>query len=467
MYVYTYYLYVLSSHKIMNASFKLIIAIVSLGGLLFGFDMAVVSGIIPLVKSDFGLSPLQEGLFVSSALIGCILGVAFAGKLSDKYGRKLLLIAAAALFFLSAIGCSLSSGFELLLLARWLSGVGVGVASIVVPLYIAEVAPSNIRGRAVTFYQLAVTIGILVAYLSNALVLHYGWHWFDGTYWRMMFLIGALPALLFWIGLYRIPESPRWLMQQGNDAKASAIMRELDIHEIVVTPSSTKRAKVSLFTPVYRQALLLGLLLPLFSQLSGINAIVYFGPTILLQSGLSLSGSLQTQIWFGLANVIFTCIAIWKVDSWGRRPLYLVGSAGATISLLLTSWFINYNIQLYGWLLVLTILGFLLCFAFSIGPLKFVVASEIFPSAIRGQAMAVSVLVMWIADALVGQLTPLMLSSWGSAWTFRFFAVCCAIAFFAVFYLLPETKGKSLEEIEAYWLDKYKKKEKNEDVNLK
>lgn len=456
----------LKPKRIMRIYLLFIIVVVSLGGFLFGFDMAVVSGIIPLIKTDFALSASQEGLFVSSALIGCIVGVAFAGKLSDRYGRKSLLIAAAALFFLSAIGCSLSPDFFTLLVARCLSGVGVGVASIVVPLYIAEVSPASLRGRMVTCYQLAVTIGILIAYLSNAAVLQYNWQWTDGSHWRMMFLMGAIPALLFWFGLYRIPESPRWLMQKGRDDRAAEVMRRLQLTEVISTASSPERMiKVSLWKPVYRQALLLGLLLPLFSQLSGINAIIYFGPTILVQSGLSLSGSLQTQIYFGLANVIFTGIAIWKVDSWGRRPLYLVGSAGATICLLLTAWFLNVNMENYGWLLALPILGFLLFFAFSIGPLKFVVASEIFPSAIRAKAMALSVLVMWIADAIVGQLTPIMLDSWGAAWTFRFFAVCCAIAFFAVYYLLPETKGKTLETIETYWQEKFNQNRRGENNN--
>lgn len=456
--VYIYDICAFKPKEIMRAYLLFIIIVVSLGGFLFGFDMAVVSGIIPLIKTDFLLSASQEGLFVSSALIGCIVGVAFAGKLSDRYGRKSLLIAAAALFFLSAIGCSLSPDFSTLLIARLLSGVGVGVASIVVPLYIAEVSPAPLRGRMVTCYQLAVTIGILIAYLSNAAVLAHDWQWTDGSHWRMMFLLGAIPALLFWFGLHRIPESPRWLMQAGRDRRAAEVMQRLQSTEVISAISVPERpSKVSLWKPVYRRALLLGLLLPLFSQLSGINAIIYFGPTIFLKAGLSLSGSLQTQIYLGLANVIFTVIAIWKVDSWGRRPLYLVGSAGATICLLLTAWSLNLDMENYGWILALPILGFLLFFAFSIGPLKFVVASEIFPSAIRAKAMSLSVLVMWIADAIVGQLTPIILDSWGAVWTFCFFAVCCAIAFLAVYYLLPETKGKTLETIEAYWQEQFNK----------
>jgi len=442
----------------MNALLKLIILIVSLGGLLFGFDMAVVSGVVPLIKKHFDLTPLEEGLFVSSALIGCILGVAFAGKWSDQYGRKSLLVIAGAFFLVSAIGCSVSHNFLFLWISRWCGGLGVGVTSIVVPLYIAEISPAHIRGRTVTFYQLAVTIGILTAYLSNALVLRYELLLYDGEYWRMMFLLGAVPAFLFCLGLFFVPESPRWLFQKGNESKAKEVLNRLDMQEIIQAPLVKDRQKTSLFEPIYRQAILLGLLLPLFSQLSGINAIIYFGPTILLQSGLSLAGSLQAQIFFGLANALFTCIAIWKVDSWGRRPLYLVGTAGAALSLLLTGWLLNRGIETSGWLLIFSILSFLLFFAFSIGPLKFVVASEIFPAAIRGRAMAVSVMVMWVADALIGQLTPLMLAFWGTAWTFWFFAGCCVVAFATVWRLLPETKGKSLEAIDVYWQEKYAKK---------
>jgi len=442
----------------MNSLLKLIILIVSLGGLLFGFDMAVVSGVIPLVKKYFDLSPLQEGLFVSSALIGCITGVILAGKWSDRWGRKSLLIIAGIFFLLSAIGCSVSGDFVFLLISRGSSGLGVGIASIVVPLYLAEISPAKLRGRTVTFYQLAVTFGILIAYLSNALVLKQNLLLYDGEYWRMMFLLGAIPALLFCLGLFFVPESPRWLLQKGRENEAQEVVDRLKLQEISAISVVEQQSSESLLKPLYRRALILGLLLPLFSQLSGINAIIYFGPTILLQSGLSLTGSLQAQIFFGVANVLFTCIAIWKVDTWGRRPLYLLGSAGAAISLFLTGWFLGSGVHENGWLSMLSILSFLLFFAFSIGPLKFVVASEIFPAAIRGRAMALSVMVMWIADALVGQLTPLMLASWGTTLTFWFFSGCCTLALICVWRMLPETKGKRLEEIETYWRERYKGK---------
>lgn len=279
----------------MNTLFKLIIATVSLGGLLFGFDMAVISGAVPLIKAHFNLTPGQEGMFVSSALVGCIIGVVFAGRWSDRLGRKSTLVIAGTLFLVSAIGCTFSPDFISLLTSRWVGGLGVGIASIVVPLYIAEISPSQYRGRTVTIYQLAITIGILAAYVSNALVLKYDLS-IAAEHWRMMFLLGAIPALLLCLGLFIVPESPRWLIQKGKENMGYKILSRLNINDPITPVAQQERQHVSLFSPVYRRAFILGLLLPLFSQLSGINAIVYFGPSILLQSGLSLDSSVQAQV---------------------------------------------------------------------------------------------------------------------------------------------------------------------------
>jgi len=431
-----------------SAKLFLITLVVSLGGLLFGFDMAVVSGVLPLLKKQFSLSAGLEGWFVSSALVGCIIGVAISGELSDRLGRKKPLILASLLFLLSALGCSLLPSLPGIIVARVMGGIGIGLASNVVPLYISEIAPSHIRGRLVTYYQLAVTLGILVAYLTNSALLNYGMAhaneapgWLHTLLvvevWRGMFAVGIIPAALFFFGLFIVPESPRWLNRQPDK----------------------KISYRTLLEPKWRKALIIGILLPLFSQFSGINAIIYYGPSILNNAGISLSNSLVSQIIFGGANMLFTLIAIWKVDSLGRRPLYLVGTAGATISLLLTGicFFIGATT---GWALLVCVLAFLASFAFSIGPLKFVVASEIFPGAIRGRAMAISIMVMWIADTIVGQLTPILLKSIGTAFTFWLFAAFCLIAFITVFKLLPETKGRSLEQIEKDW----KNEEKEDDL---
>ncbi|WP_316785892.1 sugar porter family MFS transporter [Pedobacter frigiditerrae] len=445
--------------------------VASLGGFLFGFDMAVISGVLPLVQKQFTLSAAQEGWFVSSALVGCIIGVAFSGELSDRLGRKKPLILTAILFVISALGCAIMPNLSGVITSRLIGGIGIGIASNVVPLYISEIAPSAIRGRLVTYYQFALTFGILVAYLSNAALLSGVsvqelttsglTNIFNAEVWRGMLGLGVIPALLFFFGLLMIPESPRWLIQKGRTAEGVSIISRITNQpkaeiEAGLSTQNNKNEKGSyrdLFAPGVRKALVIGILLPLFSQFSGINAIIYYGPTILGNAGISLSNSLISQIIFGLANMLFTLVAIWKVDSWGRRPLYLFGTAGATITLILTGICFYYEATTSIWLLI-CVLGFLACFAFSIGPLKFVVASEIFPSAIRGRALAISIMVMWVADTIVGQITPILLKEIGSAGTFWFFAFFCLVAFVAVYKLLPETKGKSLEQIENDWKEK-------------
>jgi SP family arabinose:H+ symporter-like MFS transporter len=445
--------------------------IATLGGLLFGFDMAVISGVLPFVKNQFALSAATEGWFVSSALIGCIIGVAFSGDLSDRLGRKKMLMLSAVLFLLSAVGSALSSGFTLLILARMLGGMGVGVASIVAPLYISEIAPAQIRGRLVTFYQLAITAGILIAYLTNAGLLSFSLHYKGAEFghvldlvlikqvWRSMLGLGAIPALLFFVGLCFVPESPRWLIQNGKNEEGITILSRItnqataldDATLIKNTQSQEKGTYREIFAPAMRKPLLIGLLLPLFSQFSGINAVIYYGPRILSDAGINISNALLGQVIFGIANFVFTLIAIWKVDKMGRRPLYIAGAVGATVCLFFTG-VCFYTGATNSVALVISIILFLACFAFSIGPLKFVIASEIFPTRIRGRALALSIMTMWVADTIVGQLTPMLLGSVGPAVTFWFFAACCLLSFWVVYKMVPETKGKSLEEAQEIWI---------------
>ena len=445
--------------------------VATLGGLLFGFDMAVISGVLPFVKQQFSLSPAAEGWFVSSALVGCIIGVAFAGELSDRFGRKKLLMLSALLFLCSAIGTAGSADYTLLILARMMGGMGVGVASIVAPLYISEIAPAAIRGRLVTFYQLAITAGILVAYLTNAgllsLSLTYQYQSLGELLdyilikevWRAMLGLGVIPSLFFLVGLCFVPESPRWLIHQGREQEGINILTRIggsvsaaaDVLLLKKMPKQESGSYKELFAKEMRRPLLIGLLLPLFSQFSGINAIIYYGPRILNDAGINVSNALLGQVIFGLANFLFTLIAVWKVDQMGRRPLYIIGSIGATISLFFTGWCF-YSGATNNIALVISIILFLACFAFSIGPLKFVIASEIFPTRIRGRAMGLSIMVMWIADTIVGQLTPLLLGSAGAAITFWFFASCCLVSFIVVYKMVPETKGKSLEEVQDIFI---------------
>ena len=438
--------------------------IAALGGFLFGFDMAVVSGIIEPLKQEFGLSSSQEGLFVSSALLGCIAGVAFSGYLSDKIGRKKVLFVAAILFLLSAIGFSFSSTYPFLISFRIMAGIGVGVASNISPLYISEIAPAKKRGSLVTFYQLAITIGILAAYISNVYLERYIsvqvsasnhlMHWvFSEHIWRGMFLVGIIPASLFCFSLFFVPESPRWLVQSGFfeealktlntvNGKENALIEFNAIKEAAIHQKGSIRELMHL--PL-NKLLWMAMILTALSQFSGINAVIFYGPTILKSAGIVTSDALLYQVIFGSANMIFTFIAIWKVDSWGRRSLYIVGSLSAAIALAITA--TCFLLGIHGWPMLLCILLFLLFFAFSLGPLKFVIATEIFPTYIRGTAVSFCIMTMWLSDWLVNLLFPILRDGLGVATTFYIFSFFCILSFFYSKRKLFETKGKTLEEI--------------------
>ncbi|MFD0794523.1 sugar porter family MFS transporter [Mucilaginibacter litoreus] len=450
----------------------LICLVAALGGFLFGFDTAVISGTVSLVKRDFALDAVSEGWFVSCALLGCIVGVAFSGKMSDKYGRKLVLIISAVMFLASALGCMWSSSFTTLIIFRLVGGLGIGVASMVSPLYISEFSPSRYRGMMVSLYQLALTIGIVLAYFSNAyLAAHTNDTYagsemrtiFSAEVWRAMLGLGALPAGIFLLSLFAVPESPRWLLLKGEEQRAKHILIKIDGEEaaegeITAFKQQNKNADTSvkeLFKPIYRKALWIGLLLPFLSQVCGINAVIYYGPRILEQAGFTLNNALGGQVTIGLVNVVFTFVAIFTIDIWGRRPLLYVGVGGAVTSLIIIGILFALDITSGPWILIF-ILAFIACFAFSFGPVCWVIVSEIFPNSVRGTAMSLATLSLWIGNFLVGQLTPLMLEGLGSSWTFWLFALCCSPALWLTWKLIPETKGRSLENIENYWKEDFK-----------
>jgi SP family arabinose:H+ symporter-like MFS transporter len=461
------------SIKKSNTYLYLVCLVAALGGFLFGFDTAVISGTVSLVKHDFGLNANYEGWFVSCALLGCIIGVSISGKLSDKYGRKIVLILSAILFLASALGCMLSGSFTTLIIFRLIGGLGIGVASMVSPLYISEFSPSRFRGMMVSLYQLALTVGIVLAYFSNAyLVNHSGYSFgsdgmnkiFSVEVWRAMLGLGALPAAIFLVSLLMVPESPRWLLLRGEEQKALEILTKIDGEDAAASEISAFKAVENeqstgslkeLFTPVYRKAMWIGLLLPFLSQVCGINAVIYYGPRILEQAGFTLNNALGGQVTIGLVNVLFTFVAIFTIDRWGRRPLLFVGIGGAVISLIVIGLLFAIGLTSGPWILIF-ILAFIACFAFSFGPVCWVVIGEIFPNAIRGKAMALATLSLWIGNFFVGQLTPLMLEGLGSSWTFWLFAICCSPALWITWKLIPETKGRSLENIEAYWKQTFK-----------
>lgn len=437
----------------------------AIGGFLFGFDTAVISGTISFVKSQFALNTIEEGWYVSSALVGCIVGVSFAGALSDRFGRKKVLLLSSLLFLASTIGCTVAPTHLVLTLSRLVAGTGIGVASMLAPLYISEIAPAAYRGRLVALYQLAITLGILCAYFSNALVLGISerstfsagllqWIYKDEI-WRGMFASMTVPNLAFLLLLLFIPESPRWLISKGFTEKARSVLTRIQTRgasdnayaEMVATIQSERASISQLFRSGLRIALLIGILLPIFSQISGINVIIYYGPKILSEAGFSISAALGGQVTIGIVNVLFTLLAIWQVDKIGRKPLLLFGIAGVVVALVAVGLFFFFHIA-QGTILIIFILLFIACFAFSLGPGTWIVISEIFPTHIRGRAMSIGTFALWSANAVVGQLFPWMLENIGPAGTFWTFAAICLPAFFFVWKVLPETKGKTLEEIE-------------------
>ncbi|RYY69744.1 MAG: MFS transporter [Chitinophagaceae bacterium] len=442
--------------------------IAAIGGFLFGFDTAVISGALPFVTADFKFDPFMEGWFVSSALLGCILGVVASGKLSDSVGRKKVMILSAGLFFVAAIGSMLATNIFWLIVYRIIGGVGIGVASMICPLYISEIAPPNYRGRMVALYQLAITIGIVAAYLSNAWLvkvsadISLGGFWkyiFVDDVWRAMIGIGLIPSILFWLGLFFVPESPRWLLLKGKAQAALTTLQKIDPltanNEMLSVQQSVQEEKGSfkqLFSPVYRIALIIGIALPFLSQVSGINAVIYYGPAILDQAGFSLGDALGGQVTIGLVNVLFTFVAIFTVDKWGRKPLLLLGISLAVIALVVIGCLFYAGVTDGPWILIF-ILIFIASFAFSFGPVTFIIINEIFPNAVRAQAVSLAILSLWVANFIVGQLTPMMLKApaFGPAATFWAFAILCAPALYITIKLIPETKGRSLEEIETHW----------------
>jgi len=452
-----------------NNIYLLFIALTAaLGGFLFGYDTAVISGTIGFVKSKFALDAVMEGWFVSSALVGCIAGVSFAGALSDRVGRKKALIASGLLFSISALGCAISASHTALIIFRLLGGIGVGVASMLSPLYISEVSPAKVRGRMVALYQLAIATGILFAYFSNAWLLKNSINLeienallhrlFAEEVWRAMFGSEVVPAMLFFITMFFIPESPRWLAAKGKNRQAGAVLTKINGNALAETElrsineALAKEEKGSwkvLFRPGIRVAMFAGIILAVLSQFTGINAIIYYGPRILEESGLKLSDALGGQVIIGFVNVLATIYAISKIDRYGRKKLMIGGVSGMAISLVIVG--ILFLLKMTNSVIILIfILTFCASFSVGFGPVVWVILSEIYPTKIRGRAMSVATFALWIGTALIGQLVPWMLENLTAAGTFFIFALFCIPVPF-VLKRIPETKGMSLEDIENAW----------------
>jgi len=453
-----------------NKSYLSVLALIAaLGGFLFGFDTAVISGTINFVKDRFVLDALSEGWFVSIALLGCIFGVMLAGFLSDNFGRKLVLILSAILFSVSAIGCVFSATFWELVIFRFIGGLGIGVASIISPMYISEISIPRMRGKLITLYQLAITIGILIAYVSNYFILiesesitHISesfWSWiFTVELWRGMFGMETIPAFFFLILLLFVPESPRYLLMKKRESKAKKILSKIngernagkEIREIEKSLESKSISFKDLFEKKIFKALLIGISLAMFSQFSGINAIMYYGIKILNEAGFGSNDAFWAQVTIGIINVLFTFVAIFTIDKIGRKPLLIYGVAGAVLSLISVGILFALNVTSTFWLLIFILL-FIACFAVSFGPVVWVILAEIYPTRVRGRAMAIATLALWGGNWLVGQFTPFLLETVKAYGTFWIFAVTSFPAIIITWKFVPETKNKPLEQIEKFW----------------
>ena len=458
-----------------NLGYLVFLSVVAaLGGFLFGYDTAVISGTIAQVTEQFRLDALQQGWYVGCALVGSIIGVLFAGILSDKFGRKSTMILSAILFSTSAIGCAVCMDFNQLVVYRIIGGVGIGVVSIISPLYISEVAVAQYRGRLVSLYQLAVTIGFLGAYLVNYQLLGYstsspdatGW-WsliFVTEVWRGMLGMETLPAILFFIIIFFIPESPRWLILKGKEEKATSILERIYVSskealfqltetKSVITSESKSEWRL-LLQPGIMKAVVIGVCIAMLGQFMGVNAVLYYGPSIFENAGLSGGDSLFYQVLVGLVNTLTTILALVIIDKVGRKKLVYYGVSGMVVSLILIATYFIYgeSLGISSIFLLVFFLFYVFCCAVSICAVVFVLLSEMYPTRVRGLAMSIAGFALWIGTYLIGQLTPWMLQNLTPAGTFLLFAIMCVPYMLIVWKLVPETTGKSLEEIERYWM---------------
>ncbi|WGD38339.1 sugar porter family MFS transporter [Lysinibacter sp. HNR] len=447
---------------------RIITTISSLGGLLFGYDTGVISGALPFMKPNLGLTPLTEGLVTSSLLLGAALGSLVGGRIADKRGRRRLILWLAILFFMGAVSCALAPSVELLILARLVLGLAVGGASITVPLYLAEVSPAQRRGRLVTQNELMIVSGQLLAFTVNA-VFAYVFPEADHL-WRYMLMVASIPAVALWLGMLALPESPRWLVMHGRFREALETLRrvrssESEVqHEFELIAHYTRLNRETTATPLaalrstwIRRVFFIGLGIAMVQQLTGVNSIMYYGVVILQESGFSTQAALTGQIANGIISVLATLVGIWLLGRIGRRPLLLIGLCGTTTTLLLVGLFSRLfagTEALPYTILCLTIL-FLLFQQGAISPVTWLMLSEIFPGSIRGFAFGFAGLVLWLTNFLVGFFFPLLVDRLGISGTFFIFCGIGLIAIIFVCLFLPETKGKSLEQLESMLESRY------------
>ncbi len=439
--------------------------VAALGGLLFGYDTGVISGAIRSMTAHFHLSPAQTGWAAGCTLLGCGLGAWLAGTLSDRWGRRTVLVLSAILFLVSAIGTAIPSNLSQFVIFRIICGLAVGAASITSPMYIAEISPARIRGRMVSVNQFAIVSGMLLVYFVNYLIQRLGDPaWNETTGWRWMFASGAFPAVLLLGSLFFVPETPRFLLATRRVERALAILRRVngttaadqELREIADAIAHEGAELRDVFKRGARKVLLIGVGLAVLQQVTGINVILYYAPVFFEKLGAHTGAAMLQMVVVGAVNLLFTIVAIWTVDRLGRKPLMILGSLGMALCLVASGLATCFQ-KTELWVLVF-ILGYIASFALAVGPVTWVILSEIFPTRLRGRSMAVATVCLWVANYIVSQTfpmmdsNPLLLAWFHHGFPFFLYAAFCLLTILLVWFWVPETKGQSLEAIESHWI---------------
>ena len=446
--------------RLFSSFLLLATATAAIGGFLFGYDTAVINGANSYLKAHMSLNPAQEGMAGASAILGCIPGAMVAGFLSDRFGRRRMLFLCAILYAVSGLLSAIPRTFEQFLVARFASGLGIGASSMICPVYIAEIAPGKWRGRLGSLFQLGIVTGIFLTLFINKLIQSLGNDaWNTTTGWRWMLGMEVVPALVFVALLFTVPESPRWLVQKAREGEARDILSRLggagnaetELAAIRAANREEKGELSELFTSAYFKPLLIAVVLMAGSQFCGINAIIYYSSKIFESAGLVKNAAFTSTVWIGLVNLLFTFVAIAFVDNAGRRPLLLIGTAVQTLALALVSWM--FHTQQNGLPLLFCIMAFTGAFAMAMGPIPWIMCSEIFPNKVRGRAMSIATFTIWASCYVVAQTFPMLNDSKaiGPVVTFCMYGVVSLLTFTFVLFAVPETKGRTLEEIESSW----------------
>ena len=444
-----------SSHDAESTTFVYVAAaFAALGGLLFGYDTGVISGALIFIQKSFGLTVLHQGLVVSVVLVGAAIGALGGGKLSDHIGRRMTLLLTSLIFIAGAILCAMASSENMLVVGRAIVGLGIGLSSTTVPVYISEVSPAKARGWQVSLFQLAITVGILVAYLVD-------YAFAASEQWRWMLGLAVIPGAMLGLGMLYMPETPRWLAKTGKIDIARKVLKrirgtenvdgEMKEIESTLAASDSHASWMDLLKPNVRMGLIIGIGLAFFQQVTGINTVIYYAPNIIHSAGISsVSGAILATAGIGLVNVLSTIVAMWLIDRVGRRPLLLVGIAGMTVCLGLLGLVFRLpaHSDSLAWLAVITLMAYVAFFAISLGPIFWLLISEIYPLEIRGLAEGTAAGSNWAANFLVSLTFLLLVQAFGPSLTFWLYGVMAVAAWIFSYYLVPETKGRSLEEIE-------------------